>query len=102
MLVLLQAGIINKMDVRIANRNDPDQILIWVCTVYLGCFGRQLVFEILGHLPYIYATCEWPEFYVIKDMFCSSAKESGATLLRRLAYMLKQFFSPDMDLRWFA
>ena len=55
--------------------------------------------EILDHLPYIYTTCEWPELYVNKEMFCSVW---GATLLKRLAYMLKQFFSPDMDLRWFA
>ena len=34
------------MLVRIANREDPDQSLIWDCSVCLGLFGRQLVFEI--------------------------------------------------------
>ena len=40
-------------DVRMANREDPDQtaseevVLICVCAVCLGCFGRKLVFEIL-------------------------------------------------------
>ena len=45
--------------VRIANREDPDQTpsseagsLISVCTVCLGLFRRQLVFESLGHLPF--------------------------------------------------
>ena len=38
---------IHKMLVRITNRED----LIWVCTVCLCLFGRQLVFEILEHLP---------------------------------------------------
>ena len=36
-----------KMLVRIANREDPDH-----CTVCLGHFARQLVFEILEHLQY--------------------------------------------------
>ena len=27
--------------------------LIWVCTVCQGLFGRQLVFKILEHLPYV-------------------------------------------------
>ena len=40
------------MLVTIASREDPDQTaseearLIWICTVCLGLFGRQLVFEI--------------------------------------------------------
>ena len=53
------------MLVRIANRKDPDQTaskkqsdlrlllrssLIWVCTVCLCLFDRQLLFEILEHL----------------------------------------------------
>ena len=44
--LVFRAGI-GKMDVRIANRVDPDQTarLLWVCTVCLGCFGL--------HLPYI-------------------------------------------------
>ena len=37
----------HKMLVRIANRKDPDQT-----AVCLGLFSRQLVFEILEHLPY--------------------------------------------------
>ena len=55
------------MLVRIINREDPDQTvsseavffkssLIWVCLfvpVCLGLFGRQLVFKILEHLPYV-------------------------------------------------
>ena len=44
------------MLVRIANWEDPDQTrssLIWVCTVCLALFGRQLVLNFLGHLPYI-------------------------------------------------
>ena len=46
---------IHKMLVRIANREDPDQTassLIWVCTVCLGLFDEQLVFEILDPLQY--------------------------------------------------
>ena len=38
------------MLVRIANGEDPEQSLIWVCAVRLGVFGRQLVFESLEHL----------------------------------------------------
>ena len=54
-MLAIEAGI-HKMLVRIANRENPDQTaslesLIWVCTVYLGFLGRQLVFEILEHLP---------------------------------------------------
>ena len=41
-MMVIRAGI-NKLLVRIANREDPDQI--WVCLVCLGLFGRQLVFE---------------------------------------------------------
>ena len=44
----VRAGI-HKMLVTIANRSS----LIWVCTICLGLFGRQIVFEILEHLPYI-------------------------------------------------
>ena len=45
------------MLVRIANREKSDQTaysssLIWFCPVYLGHFGKKLVFEILEHLPY--------------------------------------------------
>ena len=48
------------MLVRIANREDPDQIaslvfrssLTWVCTVCLDLFDRQQVFEILENLLY--------------------------------------------------
>ena len=41
------------MLVRIANREEPDQTTSSeaVCTVCLGPFDRQLVFEILDHLP---------------------------------------------------
>ena len=49
-MLILRAGI-HKMLIRIASKEDPDQSLIWVCTVCLGLFGRQLVFEILEHLP---------------------------------------------------
>ena len=39
----------HKMLVRMTNSEDPDQtflsILIWVCTVCLSCFGRQIVFK---------------------------------------------------------
>ena len=41
----------HKMLVRIANREDPDQTAIWVCTVCPCLFGRQLVFKILEQLP---------------------------------------------------
>ena len=42
---------IHKMLDKIANREVPDQSnLIWIFPVYLGLFGRQLVFEILEHL----------------------------------------------------
>ena len=41
------------MLVRIANRGDPDQTASRSALfVWLGFFGRQLVFEILEHLPY--------------------------------------------------
>ena len=45
---------IHKMLVRIANGEDPDQTASseWVCAVCIGLFGKQLVFEILKHLPY--------------------------------------------------
>ena len=43
------------MRVRMENREDPDQTsseqtassssLVWVCTVYLGLFDRQLMFD---------------------------------------------------------
>ena len=43
------------MFVNMANREDPDQTssssLILVGSVCLGLFSRQLVFEILEHLP---------------------------------------------------
>ena len=42
---------IHKMLYRIANREDPDQTAYAVCLVL---FGRQLVFHVLGHLPYMY------------------------------------------------
>ena len=44
--------VIHKIPVRIANREDRSS-LIWVCAVCLGLFGRQLVFKILEHLPYL-------------------------------------------------
>ena len=59
-MLVFRAGI-HKFLVRVANREDPDQTassdcffrssLIWVCPVYLGLFGNQLVFDILEHLP---------------------------------------------------
>ena len=56
-MLVIMVGI-HKMLVIIANREVPDQTaserssLIWVCTVCLGLFDRQLVFEILEHLLY--------------------------------------------------
>ena len=49
-------SVIYKLLVRTANKEDPDQTasseaLISVCTVYLGHFGRQVVFESLEHFP---------------------------------------------------
>ena len=44
------------MLVRIANWEDFDQAascLIWVSAVCLDLFNRQLVFKIVGHLPYL-------------------------------------------------
>ena len=38
------------MLVRIVNVEDPDQQSDQVCTVCLGIFAWQLVFEIVGHL----------------------------------------------------
>ena len=46
-ILVFRAGI-HKMLIRIANREDPDQrgsSLIWVCTVCLGLFGKQLELE---------------------------------------------------------
>ena len=40
------------MDVRKANREDPDQTTS--SFVYLGCLDKQLVFKILEHLPYAF------------------------------------------------
>ena len=40
--------------------------LIWVCTVYLGLFSRQLVFKILEHLPYSLFNVRI--FYLSRDM----------------------------------
>ena len=34
-----------------ACQNSKQGSLIWACTVYLGLFGKQLVFRILEHLP---------------------------------------------------
>ena len=59
-MLVFRAGT-HKMLVKIANREEPDQtassearLLIFrnslICTVCLGLFGRQLVFEILEHL----------------------------------------------------
>ena len=45
-MLVNRAGI-HKMLFRIASREDPDQI--FVCTVFLGLFGRQQVFKILEH-----------------------------------------------------
>ena len=51
--MLVIKAFINKMLVRIANREDPDQrqpdLGLHFC---LGLFVKQLVFEILEHLPY--------------------------------------------------
>ena len=50
-LLVFRAGI-HKIDVRKANKEDPDQI--WVCPVCLGCLDRQLVFKIIEHLLYAF------------------------------------------------
>ena len=49
-MLVIRAGI-HKTVVRIANREDPDQTASReaICTVCLGPFGRQLVFDILEH-----------------------------------------------------
>ena len=51
---------IHKMDVRITNSKDPYQTAsleaVWLCTVCLGLFVRQLTFEILEHLLYSQST----------------------------------------------
>ena len=60
-MLVFRAGI-HKIRVKIANREDPDQTasleasLIWVCSVCLGLFDRQLVFGILEHIPYMKMT----------------------------------------------
>ena len=43
-MLVIRAGI-HKMLVRIANREDPDQTLIWVWAVGIGIFSRQQVFR---------------------------------------------------------
>ena len=53
-VLVIRAGI-HKMLNKTANREDSNQTAsseIWVCTVCLGLFGRQLVIKILEHLPY--------------------------------------------------
>ena len=50
--LVIRAGI-NKMHVRIANREDPDQTAL-VCGVCLSLFASELVFEILEHQLYVY------------------------------------------------
>ena len=49
-MLVFRAGS-DKMPVKIANREDPENNLGLRC---LGLFGRQLVFEILEHLPYTF------------------------------------------------
>ena len=72
-MLVFRVGI-HKMVVRIANREDFDQIrlllqkqsdLIWVCTVCLGFFGMQLVFKILEHLPY---SIDWKVHTVLSHL----------------------------------
>ena len=48
-----------KMLVRIANREDPYQTASSeaVCSVCLGLFGRQVMFEVLEDLPYYFVPC---------------------------------------------
>ena len=46
--MLVIKGVIHKMLIRKANREDPDQTASSeVCTVCLSLFGRHIVFEIL-------------------------------------------------------
>ena len=52
-MLVFRAGF-QKMLARIANREDPEFLrssLIWVCSICLDLFGRQLLFKILEHLP---------------------------------------------------
>ena len=54
-ILIIRAGT-HRMLVRIANRVDPYQtasLLIWVCAVCLGFFGRHPVFEIFRTLTVI-------------------------------------------------
>ena len=58
-----------KMLVRIANREDPYQTASSeaVCSVCLGLFGRQVMFEVLEDLPYYFVPCN-------TILFCSHVK----------------------------
>ena len=49
-MLVIRAGI-HKMLLRIANREDSDQTAseVWVCTVFLSLFGRQLDVKILQY-----------------------------------------------------
>ena len=42
---------IHKSHVKIANREYPDQSLIWVVPICFGIFGKLLVLKIEEHLP---------------------------------------------------
>ena len=48
---VIKAGIHQTL-VKIANKENPDQSLIWVCAVCQDIFCRQLVFKILDYLLY--------------------------------------------------
>ena len=48
-MMVFRAGI-HKLIVRIANREENNQKLVWFCAF---CVGRQLKFEILKHLQYL-------------------------------------------------
>ena len=54
--ILVTSGIkagIHKMYVRIGSDCSFRSCLIWVCTVCLDLFGKQLVFKIVEHFPYL-------------------------------------------------
>ena len=46
--MFIMAGIHKKLD---CQNSKQAKTMIWVCTVCLGLFGKQLVFAILEHLP---------------------------------------------------
>ena len=65
-----------------------DQTLwVWVSTVCLGLFGKQLMFEIIEHLPYLllFFTNKMSFFFTLFHK-----KQTGKTLIRLLLFLQKQ------------